>query len=188
MINRLFIFLFSLLISISATAEQTLVLARAPQLSPSVTSQKWTPFVKDLAKKTGVNIILKVYKDRTEFEGDIKNAEVDLYFGNPGYGVVGHIRHGYIPLIRSERKLLEGIVVVRKDSGIEKVNQLDGKTIAYSRGISSISLIPSIGGTPRKFVENRGRISTVAWSPDGRRLARGRLWLLGPRHHELGQI
>lgn len=115
----------------AASAETTLVLARAPQLSPSVISEIWTPFVNQLSEKTGIKIALKVYSDRSEFESDIKAAKVDLYFGNPGYGVIGHARHGYLPLVRSDRKLLKGILVVRKDAGIKNMNDLNNKLIAF---------------------------------------------------------
>lgn len=112
-------------------AAETFILARAPQLSPSVTSKEWTPFVKYLSEKTSSNIILKVYSHRTDFEQDIQEGKVDIYYGNPGYGVVGHLKHGYLPIIRSDQKELKGIVVARKDSGISDIKQLHGQTIAF---------------------------------------------------------
>lgn len=126
-----FVLLMMLFISSGVVADNSLVLARAPQISASVTSQQWSPFIDYLSKQTGIRIILKVYTERAKFEDDVKAGKVDLYFGNPGYGVVGHLKHGYIPLVRSDSKLLEGIVVVRKDSGIEKAGQLTGKVIAF---------------------------------------------------------
>lgn len=114
-----------------AVAQSTYILGRAPQRSPMVTSKAWTPFVEYLSKQTGYNIKLKVYASRDSFEEDIKKGSVDLYFGNPGYGVVGHVKHGYIPLVRSDRKLLEGIIVTRKDSNIKTIEQLNGKIIAF---------------------------------------------------------
>lgn len=113
------------------SAHHTLTLARAPQLSASVMSQLWSPFINYLTETTGHKIKLKIYSEREAFEADIKDAKVELYFGNPGYGIVGHLNHGYIPLIRSDRKLLEGIIVTRKDSGIENIQQLSGKQIAF---------------------------------------------------------
>lgn len=130
--NYRFVLLFStLLFSTNIIAERALILARAPQLSPSIISQQWSPFVKYLSEATGIKIILKVYTERSTFEMDIKEGKVDLYFANPGYGIAGHLKHGYIPLIRSGRKLLEGIIVVNKDSGIKNIQQLNGKIIAF---------------------------------------------------------
>lgn len=126
------IFLFAAMLASSMVmAAEPLVLARAPQLSAAKTSMTWTPFVDYLSEKTGVKIQLKVYDDRNVFESDVRKGNVAFYFGNPGYGVVGHMQHGYVPLVRSDRKLLEGIIVVRKDSGITDVMQLAGRSIAF---------------------------------------------------------
>lgn len=126
-----FVLLMMLFISPGVVADNSLILARAPQLSASETSQQWSPFVEYLSEQTGIRIMLKVYTERAKFEDDVKSGKMDLYFGNPGYGVVGHQKHGYIPLVRSNSKLLEGVVVVRKDSGLEKVEQLKSKVIAF---------------------------------------------------------
>lgn len=126
-----FILLTALFVATSAFADEPLVLARAPQLSASVTSQQWSPFVEYLSGQTGSRITLKVYTERAKFEDDLKAGNVAFYFGNPGYGIVGHLKHGYIPLVRSDSKLLEGIAIVRKDSGIDKIEQLTGKVIAF---------------------------------------------------------
>jgi len=117
--------------SFNTLAQKTLVLARAPQLSPELISKTWTPFVEYLSENTGLPIKLKVYFTREEFESDLKKGKVDLYYGNPGYGVIGHVKHGYIPLIRSDRKLLEGIIVVRADSKIKSIAELEGKIISF---------------------------------------------------------
>ncbi|MDH5765108.1 MAG: phosphate/phosphite/phosphonate ABC transporter substrate-binding protein [Gammaproteobacteria bacterium] len=126
------IYLFTLLFfSSSVMADKALVLARAPQLSPSAISKLWSPFVESISKKTGIDIVLKVYREREDFEADIMDGKVDMYFGNPGYGVVGYLNHGYIPIIRSDRKLLEGILVARAGSSIMSIEDLNKKIIAF---------------------------------------------------------
>jgi len=115
----------------SHASDKSYVLARAPQLSPNLLTRDWLPFTEYLSKQTGSDIRLKVYENRSVFELDVKNGLVDLYYGNPGYGVVGHERHGYMPLIRSDAKLLHGILVVRADSNITKVRQLSNETLVF---------------------------------------------------------
>ena len=114
-----------------AVAEETLILGRAPQLSASKTSELWVPLTKYLSENSGINVSLKVYTERSAFEHDIQNASIDLYYGNPGYGVIGHIMHGYTPIIRSDKKMLEGIIVTKKSSGITQVQQLNNQIIAF---------------------------------------------------------
>ena len=130
--NYRFIFILAILFfSTIVSAASPLVLARAPQQSASKTSLTWSPFIEYLSNSIGIKVILKVYKERSDFESDIKNGKVDLYFGNPGYAIVGHLNHGYIPLIRSDRKLLEGIIVAKKNSGIKTIEQLNNTIIAF---------------------------------------------------------
>lgn len=128
---RTAILIISLLYSVNVSAKDTYIFARAPQLTPAVTSKIWTPFVNYLSESTGINISLKVYSSRQDFEKDINKGKVDLFLGNPGYGVIAHHKHGYIPIIRSSRKLLEGIIVSKKGSGINSIQQLSGKTISF---------------------------------------------------------
>ena len=125
------LFILVLFLATPAYADETHIFARAPQQSPAVTSKSWSPFIKELSKRIKRKIILKVYTTREDFESDIKKGNVDFYLGNPGYGVVGHLRHGYIPLIRSDKKRLEGILVVKKDSKIQTLTDLDNKRIAF---------------------------------------------------------
>jgi len=131
MLLRIYTLFLMLFYVTTVTAEQPYVFARAPQLSPTLISKLWSPFIKTLSTSINKKIILKIYHSREEFESDLRKGNVDFYFGNPGYGVVGHLRHGYIPLIRSDKKKLEGIIVVKKDSGIKNISQLQNKIISF---------------------------------------------------------
>lgn len=128
---KFILFVLALLYSTHVTAERALILARAPQLSSSIISQQWSPFVKYISEAIGKEVKLKVYSKRANFEKDVKEGLVDLYYANPAYAVVGYLNHGYIPIIRSGRKLLEGIIVVKKDSGIKNIEDLNNLLIAF---------------------------------------------------------
>ena len=106
-------------------------LARAPQHSTRITVESWAPFLKRISADAGVNLKLIVYDSREKFEGDFLSGQPDFSFGNPLYAVMGYQRHGYVPLIRDGVHKLKGIIVVRKDSKIEIVADLVGKTIAF---------------------------------------------------------
>ncbi len=106
-------------------------LARAPQHSTRITVESWAPFLKRISADAGVNLKLIVYDSREKFEGDFLSGQPDFSFGNPLYAVMGYQRHGYVPLIRDGAHKLKGIIVVRKDSNIEIVADLAGKTIAF---------------------------------------------------------
>ena len=113
------------------SAEQTYILARAPQFSSVTMSRLWTPFVKYLSHTTGYKFRLKLYHDRTDFEADLKQGRPDLFYANPGYFAVMHRKYAYVPLVRSNARQLKGIIVARKNSGIDSIQQLNGKTISF---------------------------------------------------------
>lgn len=107
------------------------VFARAPQQSARATVEAWAPVLKRISADAGIALKLKVYDSREKFEGDFLGGQPDFAFGNPLYAVMGHKQHGYIPLLRDDGRKLTGIIVVRKDSNIENVSELAGKTIAF---------------------------------------------------------
>jgi len=125
------IFIALILISVVSPTYAELVLARAPQLSPSILAKIWTPYVNYLSEETGEKITLKLYSERSKFESDIVKENIDLYFGNPAYAVIGKLSKGYIPLVRGDKKRLKGIIVTRVDSGINSVEDLRNKVIVF---------------------------------------------------------
>jgi len=62
---------------------------------------------------------------------------------NPYLAVRAKEKHGYIPLVRDDSRLLQGIIVTRKDSNINSPQDLNGKTIAFpSANSMTASLYP----------------------------------------------
>lgn len=112
-------------------ASQEYLLARAPQRSIELTEKDWLPFVQYISEKSGVNIKLKLYEKRSQFEKDLQQGSVDFFYGNPGYLVVANKLHDYQPLVRSANSKLKGIVVVRTDSGIKDIKELNGQQIVF---------------------------------------------------------
>lgn len=129
-IHLITMLIMGLQISSSAFSKE-LLLGRAPQSSPEIELHDWTPVIEYLREQTGQLVNLKVYSERKVFEEDLVQGKLDLFFGNPAYAVVGHYLHGYIPLVRSDKKKLKGILVVRKDSPLNSAEQLQGKLIGF---------------------------------------------------------
>lgn len=128
----LLLILFCLSAIATAAAESTsYTLARPPQLSSEITERDWLPFVNYLCKKSGLDIRLKLYAKRSQFEDDLVKGTPDLFFGNPGYMTVAHRLHQYLPLVRSGSSSLKGIIVTRVNSGITTIQQLDQQEIAF---------------------------------------------------------
>jgi phosphonate transport system substrate-binding protein len=65
------------------------------------------------------------------FEQQFSDGEFDFAYMNPYHAVVANNKQGYIPIIRDIGRKLFGIIVVRKDSPLQSVKQLDGKKVAF---------------------------------------------------------
>lgn len=115
----------------SAETATVYTISRAPQLSPSVLAKIWQPFIDYLTTETGSSFRLKLYGTRRDFEKDLVQGTPDFFFGNPGYFIVGRKLHNYSPLVRSNARLLKGIIVVRKDGPIRTIADLDGQVLAF---------------------------------------------------------
>lgn len=120
---------YVLIIGQCFAAEYTL--ARAPQLAVTTTTDLWVPFLERLSRDVGETIKLKVYESRQRFEGDLFSGAPDFAFMNPYYAVMANARHGYMSLVRDGSKKLSGLIVVRKDSPLQDVRDLNGKKIVF---------------------------------------------------------
>lgn len=102
-----------------------------PQLVSTETHRIWAPVITKLIQLTGLQFELKLYESIPKFEIDFLNGQLDLAFLNPYHAVMAKKAHGYIPLIRDSAQSLSGILVVKKDSEIKSLKDLNGKSIAF---------------------------------------------------------
>lgn len=116
--------------AVNADTADSFSLARAPQRSEIATIRDWQPLADYLTREINSDFQLKTYSSRADFEQSLIRGEPDFVFLSPYYHTVAHKRHGYIPLIRSSKEL-KGILVVRRDSPFQSVQDLDGKTFAF---------------------------------------------------------
>jgi phosphonate transport system substrate-binding protein len=104
-------------------------LAVVPQLTPIEMSRFWTPVV-DALGRAGVACELIVYPSIASFEPEFLKGMADLVFLNPYHMVMAHKAHGYEPLLRDTRPL-EGVLVVKADSPVQKIEQLRAQRISF---------------------------------------------------------
>ncbi len=125
--------LWSLLLSLNpgARAAQTFTVAVVPQLPPEQVFRDWTPVLNEVSKLTGLHLKLKTYSSVPEFETAFLNGEPDFAYMNPYHAVMARKAVGYTPILRDDASRLKGILVVRKDSPITRVDQLNGATLAF---------------------------------------------------------
>jgi len=102
-----------------------------PQLSHSITYSKWAPILEYVGQKTGQCFNLEVPENIPTFEKLLFSGQPDFAFANPYHQVIAKNRKGYSPLFIDGKTKLTGILVVKQDSAIKSIQQLQGREIAF---------------------------------------------------------
>ncbi len=84
-----------------------------------------------LKLKTGFSFKLIGSPDIPEFEKSFNAGEYDFAYMNPYHLIVANGSQGYKPIVRDIGRKLYGVIVVKKDSPITSVEQLDGEVVAF---------------------------------------------------------
>ena len=132
-IYLLSVLLISSLFSLDAHAEkkQTYTIGIVPQFEIRHIRKIWNPIIKEIEKNTGYKLKLIGSPTIPDFEREFNAGHFDFAYMNPYHILLARDSQGYIPLVRDNGRKLHGILVVRQDSGINSVKDLDGKKIAF---------------------------------------------------------
>jgi len=112
-----------------AAAGTTYTFGVVPQFEQRKLFAIWKPLVDELARRTGLDLKLVVTLSVPEFEAAVEAGSFDFVYANPYHILKVRDSQGYVPLVRDE-EALRGIIVVRQDSPLKSVKELDGKTLA----------------------------------------------------------
>jgi phosphonate transport system substrate-binding protein len=110
-------------------AEQVYSFSVVPQFERRVLFDIWQPIVDELAKRTGLRFQLVTSMSVTDYEKEVGEGKYDFIYINPYRMPAVAEKPGYIPLVR-DNKPLRGILIVRKDSPFQRIEDLHGKTLA----------------------------------------------------------
>ncbi len=114
-----------------AAATEPLTLAVVPQWPPAVVHRQWAPVAERLSTAGGIPIRVRIYSSFPAFESDVRRGIPDLVFLNPYQQLVAHQTQGYIPLVRNGARPLTGVLVVRHDSPVRTLDDLNDTDIAF---------------------------------------------------------
>lgn len=113
------------------TAPRTHEVHVVPQLTPGVMQGNWAPLLEQLGRQTGLCFELRIASTIPAFENALLSGQPDFAFVNPYHAVMARKTHGYLPLVVDSQEKLSGLLMVRADSRIQSIRELDGKTIAF---------------------------------------------------------
>ncbi len=129
------LFLVGLVGPIQALAEVTLgVFPRRPV---AMTHKAFKPLAEKLSQELGEPVKLVVPKNFKEFWKGVKSKQFDLVHYNQYHYIKSHAEQGYQVIVANEEfgnKQIAGSLVVRSDSGINRIDDLRGKTILFGGG------------------------------------------------------
>jgi len=115
---------------LSALYAKVLVFGVVPQQGPMDMIKDWQPVITYLENATGEKIVLKVERSIPEFEKVLYSGGYDIAYMNPYHYVVAHKRQGYYAQVRDEKNIA-GILVTKKNSGLNDVASLKGKQFLF---------------------------------------------------------
>lgn len=92
----------------------------------------YIPLTDYLTKQTGITVEIVVLNDINEFRKKTQDGSLDMLLCYPIQYVQTNRDAGYRAIAKLKGEPFCGIIVVRKDTGFEKVSDLTGKRIAFS--------------------------------------------------------
>ncbi len=125
--------LLALLVSLCArpAAAQALRVGIVPQQAAAELAKLWIPLLLHVQERSGVQLVFETAKDIPTFEKRLAAGDYDLAYMNPYHYVVFHGAPGYQAFAREKDTRIQGLIVVKKDSPLEKLEDLAGKTVAF---------------------------------------------------------
>lgn len=132
-ITLLSLLLISTFLSFNVHAEKKPVytIGVVPQFEIRHIRKIWNPILNEIEKNTGYKLKLIGSPTIPDFESEFNAGKFDFAYMNPYHILLAKDSQGYIPLVRDNGRKLHGILVVRQDSGINSVKDLNGKKIAF---------------------------------------------------------
>lgn len=139
-----------MLCNISFAGSKIYTFGVVPQQSASTMAKAWIPLLSHIEKESGISLRFKTDSSIPAFEEKLAKGEYDLAYMNPFHYVVYHKQSQYEAIAKAKDKLIKGIIVVPKNSTIEKLDDLHGKTMAFPAPAAFAASI-----LPRAFLQGK---------------------------------
>ena len=141
--------------SYAEEAKKRITIAMFPCTDVVMNLKKFHPLVTYLKQETGFDIEFMVAKDSAKFERASKNGDLHFVFQDPNIYVKSadlYDKNTLISALTGKGSTSQsGMVITRKDSGINKVEDLRGKTVMFGPKLSAARWVAA-----RKLFEESG--------------------------------
>lgn len=113
-----------------------------PQRAVLDTYRTWSQLLQRLGDESGLCFQLRISDNFQDFEHGLVTGIPDFVYMNPYHQTMAKRAAGYIPLVRDGVYKLTGVLVVRSDSPLHDLHELNGKDIAFpARNAFAASLL-----------------------------------------------
>lgn len=130
MMNKFLVLAAFFGMSVQSVAAAPIQFSVVPQFSTMEVAKTWNPVLSRLEAVTGLTFELVSYPNIPAFEKAFMAGVPDIAYMNPYHAVMAHDAQGYQAIIRDE-KMLAGLLLVRKDDPIQKLEDLANQKIAF---------------------------------------------------------
>lgn len=116
---------------------EPLIIGIFPRRNSVKTIRLFKPLENFLSKKLNRKVVLKTSKNFTSFWQGVKRGEYDLVHFNQYHYIVSRKKYGYEVILKNKEfgeATITGSIIVRKDSGINSVQDLVGRSIVFGGG------------------------------------------------------
>jgi phosphonate transport system substrate-binding protein len=137
-----FLIYFLFVTGYAESAEKHITIAILPCSDVVMTFKKFHPLITHIKQQTGFDVELVVPKDYSKIESFIKKGELDFVFIDPHTYLRSAKLFNKKALIRTLTReggtSQYGLIIVRKGSGINKIDDLRGKTVMFGPKLSAV--------------------------------------------------
>ncbi|MEY4751944.1 MAG: hypothetical protein RIQ60_4158 [Pseudomonadota bacterium] len=112
-------------------AATSLTVGVVPQQSASKLARDWIPMLQEAGRRAGLGLAFRTAPDIPSFEDQLLAGAYDLAYMNPYHYTVFAAWPGYRAFLKEKGRQLVGIIVVRKDSPVQSLEQLAGKVVGF---------------------------------------------------------
>lgn len=114
-----------------------------PYLPPTKLQALFTPIADSFGEALGRPVNISSKPSYKQFRKGLEEELYDIAFVQPFDYVLAHDRHNYLPLAR-RGGMLRAILIVTKESPLQKFSELKGKVVANPPAVAAVSQLTSM--------------------------------------------
>jgi len=152
-LSKLFSVLILLCLALPAHADSsTFYFSVLNQRSPTLTAQYWNPILAYISKKTQLDLKLKIARTAVETTALTVRGEAQFAFTNHLF-TPDRAGLGWRVIARPETEGIFGQIVVNDDSPVQRVEELQGLTVAFPSAEAFVGYKVIMDGLLRKGIQ-----------------------------------